>query len=260
MQYKEWLDEWLETYVKPTSKIRTYERYQINVNMHIKRGLGEYELNELTPIIIQRYITQLLNKGNSKTGEGLSVNSVNGIITIIKSTLKLAYELGLTKEYIGERIKRPKMQVKTVECFTLVEQKKIEQAVLNSKKEKLFGIVLCLYTGLRIGELLALEWTDIDFSKGILYVNKTCYDGKDKGGNFCRITDTPKTSSSKREIPLPKQLKLNQILIIVLLGFVLGVSISAAAKQLKSVRIRLLIPIRRTAVITGMRQLAIVRT
>ena len=66
--------------------------------------------------------------------------------------------------------------------------------------------MICLYSGLRIGELLALTWADIDFTKGTLTVNKTCHDGRDENGNLCRITDLPKTTSSKRIIPLPKQL------------------------------------------------------
>ena len=63
-----------------------------------------------------------------------------------------------------------------------LEQKRIEQAVLMDKRPKMFGIILCLYTGLRIGELLALEWTDIDFSKGELTVSKTCHDAKTENG------------------------------------------------------------------------------
>lgn len=70
----------------------------------------------------------------------------------------------------------------------------------------MFGVVLCLYTGLRIGELLALTWLDIDFQKSTASVNKTCYDGKDNTGKFTRITDVPKTETSRRIIPLPKQL------------------------------------------------------
>ena len=100
--------------------------------------------------------------------EGLAANSVNGIITVIQSSLKLAYTLGELKEYTADKIKRPKTKEKEVSCFTLPQQKKIEQAVLTSKKPKLFGIVLCLYSGLRIGELLALEWSDIDFNKGAI--------------------------------------------------------------------------------------------
>ena len=77
---------------------------------------------------------------------------------------------------------------------------------MSNKKRKLIGIVICLYSGLRIGELLAITWADIDFTKGTLTVNKTCHDGRDENGNLCRITDLPKTTSSKRMIPLPKQL------------------------------------------------------
>ena len=85
--------------------------------------------------------------------------------------------------------------------FTLAEQKQIEQAVMNGKKDKLYGILLCLYSGLRIGELIALQWSDIDFAKGILTVSKSCYDSKDG-----LIIDEPKTATSRRVIPLPKQL------------------------------------------------------
>ena len=66
-------------------------------------------------------------------------------------------------------------------------------------------MVLCLYTGLRIGELLALTWSDIDFGKGLLFVSKTCHDGND-GQNHIRIIDSPKTVHSRRVIPLPKQI------------------------------------------------------
>ena len=87
--------------------------------------------------------------------------------------------LGLTKEYTADKLKRPKLKEKPVECFTLAEQKRIEQTILNGKKDKLYGILLCLYSGLRIGELIALQWSDIDLTKGILIVSKSCHDGKD---------------------------------------------------------------------------------
>ncbi|MGN0790227.1 MAG: site-specific integrase, partial [Christensenellales bacterium] len=61
------------------------------------------------------------------------------------------------------------------------------------------------YTGLRIGELLALTWSDIDFEKGILSVTKTCHDGNESGKHI-RIIDTPKTENSRRQIPLSKTL------------------------------------------------------
>ncbi len=95
---------------------------------------------------------------------------------------------------------------KKVDCFTLLEQKKIEKYVLEGNNHHMIGVVISLYTGLRIGEILALEWTDIDFIKSLLYVNKSCHDGKIDGNQFGRIIDTPKTLSSTRVIPIPKKL------------------------------------------------------
>jgi integrase family protein len=168
--------------------------------------LGEYELNELTPLVLQRYITELIESGNMKTGKGLAANSVNGIITVIQNSLKLAYALGTIKEYAADKIRRPKTKEKEVTCFTLSEQKKIERAALAGKKTKWLGIVVCLYTGLRIGELLALEWKDVDFQKGVLTVSKSRHEGKDENGRYAHIVESPKTVSSGRCIPLPKQI------------------------------------------------------
>lgn len=206
MKYKEWLKDWLDNYVRPTSKERTYTRYYEIVHQHIIPHLGDYELNELTPINIQKFVTYLSQSGNLKTGAGLSPNSVNAIITVIQGSLETANRIGLSNEYTADKVKRPKISEKQVSCFTPAEQKQIEKAVMCDKKIKMFGILLCLYSGLRIGEVLALEWRDIDFIKSELTVSKTCHDGKGKDGNFCRIIDTPKTESSYRVIPISRQL------------------------------------------------------
>ena len=206
MKYKEWLLDWLASYEKPSRKSRTYTKYRDIVEKRLIPQLGEYDLTEITPLTVQRYIAELSEKGNQKTGGGLAPNSINSIITVIQKSMNMAHLVGHTESYEMHKIKCPKSDEVPIECFTLDEQRRIEQAVMQDKRKKMLGIILCLYTGLRIGELLALEWSDIDFQKGLLNVNKSCYDGKDETGKYCRITETPKTTKSRREIPLPKQI------------------------------------------------------
>ena len=195
MKYKDWLNEWLEHYVKPTTKIRTYERYR-ELSVHIIKKIGEYEINILSPIVLQKFVTELLTNGNLKTGKELSPNTVNAVISIIQNSLKTAFSIGLIDTYSADKIKRPNMTEKAIECFSISEQKSIETAVLNNKKPKLIGVIICLYTGLRIGELLALEWSDIDFSKGLISISKSCHYGRNNSGEYVRFLDTPKTQQS----------------------------------------------------------------
>ena len=201
MKYSEWLNIWLENYIKPSSKERTYIRYGQLIRTHIAPKIGETDVNDLTPIVLQSFVTELLNSGNEKTGKGLSANTVNAVISVMQNSLRTAHLLCYAKEYTANMIKRPKLKERKIECFTLADQKKIETGVFESKKTKLFGIVLCLYSGLRIGELIALQWKDIDLAKGLLTVSRSCHDTS--GGI---VFDEPKTATSRRIIPLPKQL------------------------------------------------------
>lgn len=206
MKYKDWLEIWLENYIKPNAKIRTYQRYEEIIMRHIAPKLGDYEVDKITPLIIQKFVTELSVGGNAKTHKGLAASTINGIITVIQNSLKTARAVGVISNYTADMVKRPKGAERQVECFTFAEQKLIEKDILDHQRYRLYGIVLCLYTGLRIGELLALKWENIDIRQGILCVERSCHDGKDENGKFCRITGTPKTQTSERVIPLPKQI------------------------------------------------------
>ena len=202
MLYKDFLTFWLENYVKPDTKFRTYLRYSQIVRIYVAEKVGEYDLSELTPIILQTFIADMLTNGNGRWGaDGLAPNTVNSIVSVLKNSLKTAYMLGCTDRQLGDKIKRPKVRERKIECFSIREQRKIENAVLTSRKHKYFGVLLCLYTGLRIGEVVALKWNDIDLKKGMLSVNKTCYDTPEG-----LVFDDPKTVHSRRIIPLPRQI------------------------------------------------------
>lgn len=198
MKYKDWLKEWLRLYIKPYVKERTYEKYIKQVDLHIIPLLGYYDMEELSAVVLQDWSVKLQESG-------LSPNTVNSVISRLKDSLKKAVISGvIAKEFSGNII-RPKSREKQVDCFNKVEQKKIEQYILTKQKPKPFGFLLCLYTGLRIGELLALTWKDIDLINGKISVSKSCHDSW-TNGKYIKVIDTPKTESSERIIPLPKQL------------------------------------------------------
>lgn len=205
MMYNKWLKEWLRNYIKPSTKKRTFNQYSKIIKTHILPYLGDFKLEELTPLIIQKFISKLSINGNKCTGKGLSPSYIRMIVSIIKNSLKAAHLISYLPNYTLDKVNYPKIIEKKIECFTINEQKKIEFAVKTTKKDKYLGIILCLYTGLRIGELLALTWNDIDFEKNILIISKTCYDSSEEGTRIRNI-NIPKTKNSIREIPLPTKI------------------------------------------------------
>ena len=198
MKLKELLELWLERYMKHTIKIRTYNRYKSICELHLIKDLGEYELEELKPNVLQDF---LLKKIDNK----YSTNTIKGIVSVLKQALKLAITLEFVDKEYCSNLKMPSSEEKEISVFTKKEQQVIESFCLNHKKRNYIGIVICLYTGIRLGELLALTWDDIDFNSNLLTINKTSYSAKVDGKTQI-IVDKPKTKKSNRVIPLPNQL------------------------------------------------------
>ena len=196
MKYKIWLDKWLDNCVKPFVKVRTYCKYRMIVLRHISSALGEYELEELSAIVLQEFVSGLLGT--------LSPCTVNGIITPLKASLNQAVQMGVAKAQYADGILHPKQEERKVACFTVDEQHRIEEYVKSGKTQWL-GILVCLYSGLRIGELMALTSDDVDLHAMQITVSKSCHDSWENGQYIKRI-DSPKTASSKRIIPIPRSL------------------------------------------------------
>ncbi len=204
MKLNEWLDIWLNKYTKHAVKLRTYDRYRYIIEKHINPKLGNYELDDLSAVILQDFVLGELESGNLNTQGPLANNSVIGIVNVLKSSLAEAKDLEVTSKDYSGKIKLPMSTEKPVTAFERHEQEKLEKYCLQAKNNYI-GIVICLYTGIRLGELLALTWDDIDFSTGLMSINKTAYRIKQNGIPQI-VVDQPKTKNSKRIIPLPKQL------------------------------------------------------
>lgn len=197
MKYGEWLNEWLASTVKPLKKATTFQKYDGIAKQLLIPELGGYEINLLSASVLQNFAARLTKK--------YAANTVNGIIGVLKKSLERAEKTGVAERQYAGCIQYPKSREKQVECLTASEQKKIERYIVSCKKHKLYGILLCLYTGLRVGELLALKWTDVDLRRGVIEVNKTCHDSWENG-KYTKIIDSPKTLSSNRVIPVPKSI------------------------------------------------------
>ena len=201
------LTEWLEDNQKSHIKARTYSRYYGLITMHIIPVLGERSISELQRKEIQEFLNGQKKDGNLRSGDTLSNTSINMMLTI----LNLAFEYACDMEYITEnpcvRVRRAKNEAKKIEAFTVEEQKAIETEIARVGDKRLHGILLCLYTGIRIGELLGLTWDDVDLERGIIHITKTVYRDKNEHGQWRLCEDTPKTKASDRVIPMPDYIK-----------------------------------------------------
>ncbi len=197
MYFYQWLDNWLDNFIKPTCKASTYELYKRLTASKIAPDLGGRELGDLSASVLQEFTAKL-----SKT---YSPNTVHNVLSIVKSSLRCAEAEGIADARPASRIRLPRATEKQVSCFTGLEQTRLEWYAGAKGDVKHFGITLSLYTGLRIGELLALKWSDVDFAAGCISVNRTCRDSWENG-NYVKLFSTPKTASSVRVIPVPRKL------------------------------------------------------
>lgn len=144
-----------------------------------------------------------------KLEEGLSLKSLKDILVVLKMILTYANEKGYTETSHFMVILPKSYKNREVEVFNARQQKKLFTYLNENLTYKNLGILVCLTTGLRIGEICALKWKDINTDKGILEINKTLYriyfsDQRDKKTEL--IISPPKTKHSNRVIPLTKSL------------------------------------------------------
>ena len=203
MTIKELLFMWLDNYEKERVKPRTYSRYQSIIELHLIPEFGDISIENLKRRAIQEFLTKKKKEGNLLSGKELSSASTNLMLTVLSMAFEYAIDMEICEDNPCIRLKRIPEDSKKVEAFTRDEQKKIEAYIKSSNDRRLFGILLDFYSGIRIGELIALEWQDVDFDKGIIHINKTAYRDKSKTGEWEVCIDKPKTKSSERVIPLP---------------------------------------------------------
>lgn len=202
--YKDWIYEWLldkKNYIKES----TYANYSTNIFNHIIPKLGDYYLKNINHKIIQDFLLDLSKDGNKSGDGGLSEKTIKDIAIIVKGSIKRAINDNIIN-YIELSFNYPKThKEEKIYVLTKSEQNKITNYSIENLNNKNLGILISLYSGLRIGEVCALRWKNIDFKKGILTINKTIQRVyiKDKDKNISKVIITaPKTKNANRDIPI----------------------------------------------------------
>ncbi len=190
-----WLKD-KKQYVKKS----TISAYMLLVKNHLQPVFGEnYQIMEDE---VQAFVFRKLD-------EGLSKKTIMDILIVLKMILKYGAKQNLL-QYEPFEIRYPTDQKsQQLEVFTRNDQKKIMNYVQEHFTFRNLGIYLCLTTGLRIGEVCALTWEDINTETGMISVNKTIqriYTMENNIGKTELIIDSPKTKNSVREIPMNREL------------------------------------------------------
>jgi integrase len=164
------------------------------------------ELNCLSEEVIQEYAFHLLHKGRLDGNGGMSERTAKDIIVVLKNTLRDAMRQRiLPQAELNIQFPNQHDQYK-IQVLPKDAQRKLVQAIYLDLTPKSAGILLALHTGLRIGEICGLKWNDIDFDQKILKVQRTVQrvyrKALDGSGKSKIVISTPKTRSSKREVPL----------------------------------------------------------
>lgn len=208
-QYGTILTAWLND-AKYKTKESTYSHYLHSVNTHIRPRLGKLPLDQFSTENFDRFIEELLYSGRVDNTGGLSAKSVSDIAAIVRSTLRYAENHGYVCPRTIKRLCLKKHSTK-MRVLSKGEQQKVMKVLLNETDRYKLAVLISLYMGLRIGEVCALQWKDIDVDVGMLHVRSTLQRIQDSGheaGHKTRvIVSSPKSDCSIRDIPIPECIK-----------------------------------------------------
>ncbi len=207
-----WFYTWLFDFRSKDMKPKTFELYEGIYRVYIKDSeIANIKLSDLRTPHLQRYYNKLLDI------DKLEISNVNRINNRLKTCLTEAEKQGYIQRNWCKMVTLPKVEkIKEINVLSKDEQIKFIEAIKGNDMELLF--LMALGTGLRLGEILGLKWSDIDFKEGTLSVNRTVQRvtdiQKDGSRKMVLIEQTPKTKNSYRTVPIPQniliQLKIHK--------------------------------------------------
>ena len=200
MTAAQWLDFWYQTYKKSNLRPNTQMSYERRIYQHIIPNLGPIPLNKLTTGDIQQFYTGLKQNGRllrqEQYGEGLSDQTVRGIHTTFHAALDKAVSEKIIPKNPSDFCRLPSAKAREMQVLSPEE---IQRLLIQAKEDGCFELLLLeLSTGLRRGEICALQWDDLNFNTGELQVKRQVHRVKRE-----LVVSEPKTKASNRSVILP---------------------------------------------------------
>lgn len=193
MTVETWFEYWFDTFKKPFLKENSIITDRNKWEFHIKPVIGDFLINDIKPIQCTIVLQKMSNKGQSE-------NSISGVRALMNDFFRAAEENEIIeKNPITRSVKAIGKKQKEARSLSIIEQKDFLNRVQGQRYYNFFAVDL--QTGLRVSELCALTWKDVDFKRKIICVNKSLYVDK----NSRKKVGSTKTESGKREIPMTKE-------------------------------------------------------
>ncbi|MDO4169336.1 MAG: tyrosine-type recombinase/integrase [Lachnospiraceae bacterium] len=198
------MDQWLFS-MKNKVKESTYAKYNHLIKAHIQPVLGGYLLKELDNQCLDQFIEQKLTNGKLNGSGGLSPKTVSDLLSLVSQVIRFGNERGYpcAQNLVIHYPKQIKPQIK---ILSDKQQKTLESYLFEHKDSISMGIILSLYTGLRIGEVCGLKWGDFCLDENLLYVERTLMRIQNTDSNSKTKTkiliDKPKSDCSIRIVPI----------------------------------------------------------
>ena len=207
----QWLREWLLTYALPTVKQSTYISYESYVRLHLEPEFGTTKLTTLTIEQLQRFFNQ--------KKQSLSPKSLRNIYNMLHNCLNQAVTNGYLLRSPLQGVRLPHVTKKEIRILSLAEQTALHMAAQESHTLAAFGIIFTLSTGIRMGEMLGLQWGDVDYSNHSIRIRRTVgrLQKVDDSGKLIPktagvpmteiVAQSPKSANAHRTIPLFPKLR-----------------------------------------------------
>lgn len=201
-KFNDLVDEWLG-YMQMQVKQSTYACYARLISTHIEPYFSNMKISEINQSVLTQFISSKLENGRIDGRGGLSEKTVKDIVSILNSTLKYAEIVYDVKKPVFLKWRYTNLN-KPVEVLTEREQGILEEYLTENMDLPKFGVLICLYSGMRLGEICALHWEDIDLAQGIFHIRRAMQRIylPDNPKHTKMVIDLPKTQASIRDIPI----------------------------------------------------------